>query len=342
MSAIVLADLVTQINAEHDIAESSAQSAIEHARRAGELLLQAKETVGHGAWLEWLAANVRVGTRMAQNYMRLATELGKLSSEEAQRVAYLPLRAALTGLSRCATATAFRCAALSPESQASALAATDAGLTISQAIRAEVQKEHVAKLEAARKQSSQATEIAHEGRPARALYNSKLDIWRLEFGSNCSGAEFEAAIEDAKETIIFTEYERDAAELETRAEALEKEAKALRAKAANRHRAARHALVSFLHVEHASLCPWREQFEFGPLGADKTAQLKAGGHADAARLLIQWLPNSEITDVSIAGDMSWLNYSTPLGMRAPLRSKGWHGIGFEACVEPERATEAAE
>lgn len=44
------ADLAAEINAEHERAFGKAHEAVEHARCAGELLLQAKGAVGHGAW----------------------------------------------------------------------------------------------------------------------------------------------------------------------------------------------------------------------------------------------------------------------------------------------------
>ena len=56
MSALV--SLASDINREHQFAFGKAREALEHARRAGELLIQAKAGVPHGEWLPWLAANV--------------------------------------------------------------------------------------------------------------------------------------------------------------------------------------------------------------------------------------------------------------------------------------------
>jgi hypothetical protein len=44
-------DLAERINAEHGKAERALRSGVEHAARAGELLLKAKEKIGHGGWL---------------------------------------------------------------------------------------------------------------------------------------------------------------------------------------------------------------------------------------------------------------------------------------------------
>jgi len=74
MSTVIgLPDLASQINLEHASAMEHAQSAVRRARKAGELLLQAKEGCQHGAWLPWLATNCpAIPERTAQAYMRLA------------------------------------------------------------------------------------------------------------------------------------------------------------------------------------------------------------------------------------------------------------------------------
>ena len=64
--------LAQAINAEHRQAHAEAQSALEKARRCGELLLQAKSAVPHGQWLPWIEEHLEFGTRQAQKYLRLA------------------------------------------------------------------------------------------------------------------------------------------------------------------------------------------------------------------------------------------------------------------------------
>ena len=88
----IVPDLARQINQAHRQCERAAQSAVGHAVRCGELLLQAKAAVPHGEWLPWLAANCECSERTAQTYMRIARELPKLDPSKAQRVADLPLR----------------------------------------------------------------------------------------------------------------------------------------------------------------------------------------------------------------------------------------------------------
>jgi hypothetical protein len=84
MSAVTLSTLADEINYEHAHALECAVSAVRRARRAGELLLQAKEQCEHGEWLPWLKANCpRVSERTAQAYMRVARKcLGDDSKAE--------------------------------------------------------------------------------------------------------------------------------------------------------------------------------------------------------------------------------------------------------------------
>ena len=82
-------DLAGQINDEHDAACRDASSAIDHARRCGLLLIEAKKQQGHGNYLAWLDKNCRqISHSTAQGWVRLARA-------NPQRVAGLSLRAAL-------------------------------------------------------------------------------------------------------------------------------------------------------------------------------------------------------------------------------------------------------
>jgi hypothetical protein len=75
-----LAQLAKKINAEHTAALRAARTCLKHARRAGELLAEAKEHCGHGKWLPWLEANVEFTPRTAQRYMRLAERWPELEA----------------------------------------------------------------------------------------------------------------------------------------------------------------------------------------------------------------------------------------------------------------------
>ena len=68
-------ELASWINEEHRRCEAAAQSAVEHALRAGAGLVRVKESLKHGEFLPWLAENFAGSTRTAQTYMKLAREL---------------------------------------------------------------------------------------------------------------------------------------------------------------------------------------------------------------------------------------------------------------------------
>ena len=97
MNTTLTTDLTTlaeQINQEHLEAGAAISQSLQHARRAGELLIQAKAQVGHGEWGGWLEKHFHGSARTAQSYMRVASRFGELE-QKTQRVADLPLREAL-------------------------------------------------------------------------------------------------------------------------------------------------------------------------------------------------------------------------------------------------------
>lgn len=95
-----LATIASAINEEHALAEQYASMAIHRARRAGELLNQAKAQVPHGQWLPWLAANCpKISTRRAQEYMRVVREWPALQAKYAES-AHLTVNDALELLAK--------------------------------------------------------------------------------------------------------------------------------------------------------------------------------------------------------------------------------------------------
>ena len=88
-----LATLSADINREHHLATEHATAALEHAHRAGELLRDAKASVGHGQWAEWIAEHFDGSERTAQRYMRLARLWPQLEAK-APSMADLTLAAA--------------------------------------------------------------------------------------------------------------------------------------------------------------------------------------------------------------------------------------------------------
>lgn len=64
--------LATRINALHHEVEQHKTQMFLKARCAGELLLEAKHTVLHGEWQDWLETNFEGSGRTARAYMRIA------------------------------------------------------------------------------------------------------------------------------------------------------------------------------------------------------------------------------------------------------------------------------
>lgn len=67
-----LSTWAADINAAHIEAMRHAESAVEHAKRAGLLLLKVKQKLPHGLFGEWLDKNSAVSDRQARRYMAAA------------------------------------------------------------------------------------------------------------------------------------------------------------------------------------------------------------------------------------------------------------------------------
>jgi hypothetical protein len=78
-----LLHLADEINTEYRLAEADVRKGIEHARRTGELLILAKDKVGHGKFLKWLGAHCDISERMARYCMQVAKGWEQLQSKTA-------------------------------------------------------------------------------------------------------------------------------------------------------------------------------------------------------------------------------------------------------------------
>lgn len=77
---------ITDINAEHRLAQEAFGEAVQHAIRAGELLAAAKAQLGHGEWLPWLELNFDFSRQTASAYMRLAANREQIEMESAPSI----------------------------------------------------------------------------------------------------------------------------------------------------------------------------------------------------------------------------------------------------------------
>ena len=87
-----LAELAAELGKQHAACEAALSSAVEHAIRAGKLLVEAKDLLAHGEWLPWLAEHFAGSERSARGYMQLAREADR------RPVADLGVRAALAAI----------------------------------------------------------------------------------------------------------------------------------------------------------------------------------------------------------------------------------------------------
>jgi hypothetical protein len=94
-----LAELAREINEAHEAQEASARTSLGHARRAGELLRQAKADCKRRreAWRPWVEKNCHFSLRTAQAYMQVARDWDKVYSK-AQPAALFTLKGALRRL----------------------------------------------------------------------------------------------------------------------------------------------------------------------------------------------------------------------------------------------------
>lgn len=94
-TTVALTALASEINAEHEAAERSINESLQHARRCGELLNDAKRQMKHGALGPWLADNFHASRNTAIGYMKIARRWAEIVEANSQRVENLPIREAL-------------------------------------------------------------------------------------------------------------------------------------------------------------------------------------------------------------------------------------------------------
>ena len=90
-----LGDLAARIAAEHEAAGAATRKTLQHAITAGELLIEAKDRVGHGRWENWLKKTCNVPPRSATKYMKLAEGRETIEKNQIGLGADLTINAAL-------------------------------------------------------------------------------------------------------------------------------------------------------------------------------------------------------------------------------------------------------
>ncbi len=92
-----LSGLAEKINAEHRACEDAVGAALTHAMNAGELLVEAKASLPHGAFGPWLVENFAGSDRTARAYMRVHSHRDELEAKR-QSSATLSIDGALKAL----------------------------------------------------------------------------------------------------------------------------------------------------------------------------------------------------------------------------------------------------
>ena len=92
--------LARDIKHEHETVERALRDSLAHARRAGELLLEAKDKLPHGVFMQWVEANCAFAHRTATLYMQIAREWERVAANW-QSLANLGVAAAARWLTSC-------------------------------------------------------------------------------------------------------------------------------------------------------------------------------------------------------------------------------------------------
>lgn len=76
-----------QIITLHNELAGLARTSLERAQRIGRLLMEVRESLGHGEWLPWIEANLPFTDRTARNYIRLHVKRDLLKLENVSDLA---------------------------------------------------------------------------------------------------------------------------------------------------------------------------------------------------------------------------------------------------------------
>jgi hypothetical protein len=93
------AALAAQIKEQLGLACKALRNSLNHARKAGQLLRQAKAQCDHGQWIPWLEKHFRISARTAQQYMQIDEGWTAIKAK-AKRVSHLGVRDALKLLAK--------------------------------------------------------------------------------------------------------------------------------------------------------------------------------------------------------------------------------------------------
>lgn len=73
--------ILAEIRQEHEAVVTTFRKGLQHAKRVGELLNEAKAQVDHGDWTEWVKQNCLFSKRTAENYQRIAKHWSEIEAK---------------------------------------------------------------------------------------------------------------------------------------------------------------------------------------------------------------------------------------------------------------------
>ncbi|HVR34280.1 MAG TPA: DUF3102 domain-containing protein [Methylomirabilota bacterium] len=293
-----------EIVALHNEITHAAHTSLEKAIRIGELLAEQKATLKHGGWLAWLKESVPFTSRTATNYIRLFTHRDKLKSEIVS-----DLGDAVNQLQ------------------------TVGHRQINRAIELEERKKRDAAFKDLPDKWSPVETGQRQMRVAR-----KDNRFMVVVGPTVSPDEMQLRIAAAKESSDYKDFRSWADEAEAEAEALEQQAKKLRAQAREDRKFA--DLIVKEHCDNQDSKPFYESFEFEATGRllKKLSNLDPQvTTSERARIILETKPSRELVlrQAGMWGDFQFLNFTSQCIQHRPETERsespgerdGWSVMG---------------
>ena len=321
--------LADRINTEHEACRVSMQKGLEHALKAGTLLLEAKVGLPHGEWLPWLGQNCPdISERTAQNYMRLARQLPKLEPEKAQRVADLSYRDAIRVVSQDIGAVA----ASTPEAQETIIETLEAGGTLMEARRKAKQygglpADHV----------PDALKPDSGDRRVGILTNRENRQASVVVGPNQAGVDLSSNLEAMRRGDLYVEWRDQIADLKTKAAELRKEAEQLEDEARKDETNMHESMAGDIEEDHGPALHYVETWDYA-LDDEQWAELQHKQNPEDAA--------TYAAEVGILKKRGWWGDITlgPYSANGPghgAPAPGWNGWGSSEWLAeffPDRLT----
>ena len=313
-----LQSLAAQINKAHDDACASVRTALGHACRAGDLLLEAKRQLGHGAWLPWLRQNCSVSERTAQKYIQLARKLPELVAKT-PRVADLSLREAI----HVVTVTTGRIARLAPDACDQVLQRVEHGERPNAAIAAVTRQRRRERIGTPPPDLTPPPQTDQRRRKVNRREEQRM--WQVVIGPNEAGMRLPELVEETRARPQFAARVAEADAAEREAVALEEQAKDLREDAKTLRAGARADVREAIINEHGPIYHFSETLTYKICDEALDERLKTLTVSALIDYLLAHRGEPSVQEVhrGYHGDMQFMDW---VAMRPPLNG-GWSGVG---------------